>query len=81
MIFSRTDLRKAVSGAKFEAQSDFEVRLAVAPQKPSQNNEKLIFRPNQKVDFFLLASNNEMSGIVWNALWPKDFVRIADFRV
>ena len=43
MIFGRTDLRKGESGAKFDAESDFEVRLAVAPQKPGRNNEKLIF--------------------------------------
>ena len=41
MIFGRTDLRKGVSKAKFDAESDFDVRLAVAPQKPGQNNEKL----------------------------------------
>ena len=41
MIFGRTDLRKAVSGAKFDAESDFEVRLAVAPPKSIKNNEKL----------------------------------------
>ena len=34
MNFGRTDLRKAVSGAKFDGQADFEVRLAVAPQNP-----------------------------------------------
>ena len=44
MIFGRTDLRKGVSGAKFDGQADFEVRLAVAPQKPDQFNQKLIFR-------------------------------------
>ena len=43
MIFDRTDLRKAVSGAKFDAESDFEVHLAVAPQKPGQKDEKLFF--------------------------------------
>ena len=42
MILGRTDLRKGVSGAKFDAESDFEVHLAVAPQKPSQNSEKTI---------------------------------------
>ena len=41
MIFGRTDLRKAVSGAKFDAESDFEVRLAVAPQKPRRICKKL----------------------------------------
>ena len=43
MKFGRTDLRRGVSGAKFDAESDFEVRLAVALQKPGQNCEKLIF--------------------------------------
>ena len=43
MIFGRTDLRIGLSGAKFREQSDFEVRLAIAPQKPDQNGEKLIF--------------------------------------
>ena len=36
MIFGRTDLRIGVSGAKFDAKYDFEVHLAVAPQKPDQ---------------------------------------------
>ena len=44
MIFGGTDLRTGVSGAKFDAESDFDVRLAVAPQKPHQNGEKLISR-------------------------------------
>ncbi len=44
--FGRTDLRRGVSGAKFDAQSDFEVYFAVAFQKPDQNHEKLIFRPD-----------------------------------
>ena len=64
MIFGRTDLRTSVSGAKFDAESDFEVRLAVAPQKSSQNNEKLIFQSENFANFFLSVSKNEMSGIV-----------------
>ena len=44
MIFGRTDLRKGVSGVKFDAEYDFEVRLAEALQKPGQNYEKLNFR-------------------------------------
>ena len=43
MIFGRTDLREGVSGAKFDAESDFEVRLAVALQKLDQLGEKLTF--------------------------------------
>ena len=53
IIFGRTDLRKGVSRAKFDAESDFEVHLAVAPQKPCQNSEKTILRPEQLADFFL----------------------------
>ena len=53
-IFGRTDLRIGVSGAKFDAESDFEVRLAVAPQKTNQNSEKLIFRPPKKVVIFFV---------------------------
>ena len=51
MIFNRTDLRKAVSGAKFDAESDFEVRLGVAPPKSIKNDEKLIFNA-KTFDFF-----------------------------
>ena len=57
-IFGHTDLRIGVSRAKFGAESDFEVRLAVAPQKLGQNSEKLNF-PTQKIfNFFLSASKN-----------------------
>ena len=41
MFLGRTDLRRGVSGAKFDAQADFEVRFAVAPRK---RHEKPIFR-------------------------------------
>ena len=64
MIFGRTDLRKGVSGAKFDAESDFEVHLAVAPQKPSQNSEKTIFRFENFAEKFFSTSKNEMLGIV-----------------
>ena len=55
MIFGRTDLRKGESRAKFDAEPDFDVRLAVAPPKPDQIMEKLIFRSenfaeNKKID-------------------------------
>ena len=52
MIAGRTDLRKGVSGAKFDAESDFEVRLAVVPHKPGQNCKKLIFLSKDFADFF-----------------------------
>ena len=53
MIFGRTDLKKGVSGGKSDGQADFEVHLAVAPQKPGQNSEKLKFRSENFADFFL----------------------------
>ena len=63
-LLGRTDLRIGVSGAKFDAESDSEVRLIVAPQKPGQNYEKLIFRTESFADMFVSALKNEMSGIV-----------------
>ena len=63
-ILGRTDLRMSVSRAKFDAESDFEVRLAVAHQKPNQNNEKLILRSKIFVEKNFSTSKNEMSGIV-----------------
>ena len=41
MILGRTDLRIGVSGAKFDPEADFEVRLPPAPPKPRENIEKL----------------------------------------
>ena len=43
MSFGHTDLRKGLSEAKFDAESDFDVHLAVAPQKLSKNCEQLMF--------------------------------------
>ena len=63
-IISRTDLRISVSRAKFDGESDFEVRLAVARQKPDQNNEKLILRSKIFVEQICSTSKNEMWGIV-----------------
>ena len=39
-FFERTDLRKSVPRAKFREESDFEVRLAVAPPNLDKNVEK-----------------------------------------
>ena len=66
MICGRTELIKSVSRAKFDVPSDFEVRFALAPQKPHKNCKKLIFRTDHFADFFF-ASNNENSGIVPSA--------------
>ena len=52
MILDRTDLRIDVSGTKFDAESDFEVHSAVAPQKPGQNYEKLKFRSENFAELF-----------------------------
>ena len=49
MIFGCTDLRIGASEAKFYARLDFEVYLAVAPQKPYNNCEKHIFGVTQLV--------------------------------
>ena len=64
MILGRTDLRIGVSGAKFDAESEFEVHLSVALQKRSKNCEKLILVADKHRFFFCSASKNEMSGIV-----------------
>ena len=44
MISGRTHLRTGVSGAKFDAEADFEVRLPLVAPKPCKNSE--IFNPN-----------------------------------
>ena len=62
IIFGRTDLRISGSGAKLDAEYNFEVRLPLAPQKPNQNSKKLISDPQEKVDFCLSASNMECRG-------------------
>ena len=56
-VFGHTDLRKAVSKAKFDAESDFEVRLAVAPPKSIQNDQKLISEPEQN---FFSSKNRKL---------------------
>ena len=43
-IFGHTDLRINLSGAKFDAEADFDVRSAVGPPKPHQIDEKPTFR-------------------------------------
>ena len=67
MIFGRTDLRRVVSKAKFDAESDFDVRLAVAPQKPDQNRKKLIFRSENFTKNFVLR----IFGQVFEELRPN----------
>ena len=50
------DLRMGVSGAKFDAEDDFEVRLALAPPKLGQIDQKLNFRSKKIRRFFWGAS-------------------------
>ena len=54
-FFSCTDLRKGVSGAKFDAESDFEVHLAVAPPKSIKNDEKLILGTQKFRCFYVFS--------------------------
>ena len=63
-FFGRTDLRKGVSRAKFREESDFEVRLVVAPQNLSKNVEKRCATAKKIAKKTFLMSKNEMSGIV-----------------
>ena len=39
-IFGRTDLRKGVSEAKFDAEANFYVKKCLAPPKSPENHEK-----------------------------------------
>ena len=64
MIFRRTDLRIGGSRAKFDVEADGEVHLAVAPPKPINVNEKLIFRSKNFVENNFLTWKNETLGIV-----------------
>ena len=42
VIFGRTDLRISLSGAKFDAEADFDGRSAVAPPEPHQIHGQMI---------------------------------------
>ena len=50
--FGRRDLRKGLSGAKFDAEADFEVRLPLDPPKPKENCEKQNFQKRFFVKMF-----------------------------
>ena len=52
MFFDHTDLRIGASRAKFDAESDFDVRFAVAPPKPSKKYENLNFRAKKSLTKF-----------------------------
>ena len=64
LIFGRTDFRISLSGAKFDAEADFDVRSVVASPKPQQIDEKLIsqtknieFFPNRVFDVLEIAKH------------------------
>ncbi len=52
-MFGHKNLREGVSGAKFEAQSDLNFRLAVFPPEPGQNEETHICWTKNCDDFLL----------------------------
>ena len=52
VILGCTDLRISVSGAKFDARADFEVRLPPAPPKHPENFQKLREISEKKIKFF-----------------------------
>ena len=57
LIFGRTDLRIGVSGANFDAEIDFEVHFASAPQKPDEIAKNLSSRPILFANRFLFCGN------------------------
>ena len=74
--FGRTDLLIGQSKAKNCEESAGDVRIGVAPQKPSKNMEKRAKFCDKKFS----TSKNEMSGIARNA-FSQSFVAIgADFE-
>ena len=70
IIFGRTDLRTDVSGAKFDDEADFEVRLPPAAPKPHENCKKQIFQSNFFVEKVFLMSKNKTTGII-RTRFPK----------
>ena len=52
MTLGRTNLRIGASGAKFDAEDDFEVRLALASPKPGKIDQKQNFRSKKNRRFF-----------------------------
>ena len=63
-IFGRSDRRISLSEAKFDAEADFDVRSAVAPQKPNQIDEKLFFRSKYFAEKKFSVPKNQMLQIV-----------------
>ena len=76
MNFGRTDLLIGQSKAKHCKESAGDVRIGVAPQKPSKNMEKPQKFRNKKKS----TPKNKMSGIVRNAFSQSFAANAADFK-
>ena len=74
-IFGRTDLRKGVSEAKFDAEADFDVKKCSAPPKSSENNEKPKKNHEKFSDKNISASTNQKLQIVRN-VFSRSFAAI-----
>ena len=74
-IFGRTDLRKGVSEAKFDAEVDFDVKKYLAPPKSPENHEKLTKNSEKKFEKICSASKNRKLQIIRNA-FSRNFVAI-----
>ena len=71
MLSGHIDLWKNQSRAKFDEETDFEVRSVVVRQTPRQISEKQNFRSENFAEKKNSASNNEAMGIVRNAFWQS----------
>ena len=70
------DLRRFLSGARFDVQDDFDVRFTVARPNPRQISEKQNFRSEIFAEFFFVASKNKTSEIV-SKLFETRFAEVS----
>ena len=75
IVFDRKYLRASASGAKFDVEVDFEVRLPPAPPKPHENCENRNFQSKFFIEKIFSVSKNETLGIVRNA-FSQSFVAV-----
>ena len=74
-IFGRTDLRKGVSEAKFDAEADFDVEKRLAPPKLPENHGKTKKNRENFAEKNFSASKNQKLQIVRNA-FSRSFAAI-----
>ena len=74
-ILGRTDLRKGVSEAKFDAEADFDVKKCLAPPKSAENREKPKKKSRKNFRKKISASKNRKLQIVRNA-FSRSFAAI-----